>query len=833
MFLIAPFVTRAADAPTITKGPVDASVTAGMSATLSVEATGTAPLTYQWYKDGAPVGPNMASYLLTQIMPATAGSYTVKVTNGAGSVTSAPAVLAVSSAPVINRIDSATHTGGVDSITFTVYAYGVSLNFALSGPYTYAQTPTTTGPGTGGDGFDPAQGYYKEFKIVPLTAADVGYYRLVVSNSAGSVTRDLIVTLNGEASTPPTMSVNLGNHAAVLGQATTLGVTAIGATPIAYQWYFNGVAITGATNSTYTIPAMGISDAGTYTVSATNPFGAATSAPGVLTYLPALRDQQTSFTGDRTAISPGALPTGSVQWQVSTDGGSTWSDIADGVTYAGTTSATLEILSPTDGMAGYRYRYRYTVSDNTVYSNSTFLDVKPPLLTMPVGIAVDASGALYVTDAAAQTVLKIGDDLKPVVLAGSKGELGSRDGTGAYARFNEPSGIVLNPDGTIMVADTGNSTIRKILVGNTVTTFDGSAGMTGTSEGIGTAARFNTPVGMIRDATGNYYVADQMNQLVRILSPSGVSGTMAGKAGIAGSVDSVGLSALFDLPTGIAIDSQGALYVSDQGSNVIRKITPAGQVTTIAGSAGLGGAVDGPAANARFNQPKGLVVSPAGDIYVADTGNSIIRKISQGMVTTLAGNRDVFGIKDGRGKDACFNQPEGIALSADGTTLFVADTGNAAIRSVSLSSEEVTTLALITDAPVITSQPSSATTTTGSAVSFAVTASSAIPLTYQWKKDGGDIAGATSATYSISSVAASDAGNYTVAVSNTYGSATSTAATLTVNTPTTPPSPSPGSSGGGGGGGAPSLVFLALLGLAAGLKTLLSKRQHEAASLQH
>jgi len=343
---------------------------------------------------------------------------------------------------------------------------------------------------------------------------------------------------------------------------------------------------------------------------------------------------------------------------------------------------------------------------------------------------------------------------------------GNVDGAGTAALFSGPVGITQISDGTFYVADATNHTIRKITSGGTVTTFAGRAGISGASDGTGIAARFNNPTGIAADASGNIYVADTTNNLIRKISPSGVVTTLAGLAAVAGSQDGTGSGALFNQPSGLAVENRPGefitpfLYVADTGNSAIRKITPNGVVTTIAGLPTIGGLQDGIGTNTWFNQPKALVVSSSGDVFVADTGNAAIRKI--------AGAR--------------------------------------------FASAVVTTVNLTGSAPTITTQPAALNVTSGSIASFSVVAAGISPLTYQWRKDGADIAGATASSYSISSTSSTSAGNYTVVVSNLAGSVTSGTATLTVNTPVTPaPAQSPAPSGGGGGGGAPSLWFVAIV----------------------
>jgi sugar lactone lactonase YvrE len=432
---------------------------------------------------------------------------------------------------------------------------------------------------------------------------------------------------------------------------------------------------------------------------------------------------------------------------------------------------------------------------------------------MPVGLKIDSANNLYVTDAAAQVIVKITSDFKIASLAGTAITMGSTDGTGTVARFNEPTDLVINDDGSFLLTDTSNASLRKVTTAGVVTTFAGTSGSKGSTDGTGAAARFSAPVGITRDTAGNVYVADQTNHVIRRVTPAGVVTTLAGTAGTVGSTDGTGAAARFNLPTGVAINSTDLIYVADFGSHTLRKVTSSGVVTTFAGTAGTSGSVDGTGTAARFNKPSGLALDTAGNLYVADTGNSTVRKVSPaGVVTTLAGLSAITGLKDGTGTLAWFNEPEGVTSDTAGN-LYVADTGNAVIRKVTPAGV-VTTLALTGTAPVITAQPASVSVTTGNSASLSVTASGDGVLTYQWKKDGTDVAGATTAAYAISATSSSSAGSYTVVVSNFLGSVTSSAATLTVNAAPPPaPTPAPSSGGGGGGGGAPSYGFLALLAL--------------------
>jgi sugar lactone lactonase YvrE len=213
-------------------------------------------------------------------------------------------------------------------------------------------------------------------------------------------------------------------------------------------------------------------------------------------------------------------------------------------------------------------------------------------------------------------------------LAGKAGVTGSVDGTGAAARFNGPAGITCDTHGNLYVADSNSNIIRKITPAGVVTTLAGKAGSAGSANGVGAAARFDDPVGIACNAAGELYVSDSNNATIRKITPAGVVTTLAGKAGVvAGNADGVGAAARFNYPMDVTCDAAGNLYVADTGNGLIRKVTPAGVVTTLTGQAGVGSA-DGSVATATFYAPQGIACDAAGNLYVADTSNNTIRKIT-------------------------------------------------------------------------------------------------------------------------------------------------------------------------------------------------------------
>jgi sugar lactone lactonase YvrE len=309
----------------------------------------------------------------------------------------------------------------------------------------------------------------------------------------------------------------------------------------------------------------------------------------------------------------------------------------------------------------------------------------------PTAVAL-GSGAVYVADTGNQTLRRISQIGTAVVstLAGSAGSVGSADGTGAAARFTNPAGVAVDAAGNILVADEVNNTLRRVTPGGQVTTLAGLAGARGSSDGTGSAARFFLPNGVAIDGAGNAIVADAGNGAIRRVSAAGNVSTVAGVFSRHGSADGAGAAAGFFLPQGVAADAASVLYVADAENHTIRKITPAGDVTTWAGAAGLAGSADGVGTAARFEQPRAVAVDAAGNVTVADWGNHTIRRIApNGLVSTLAGSPGVMGSADGIGAAARFGFARGVAVDSTGV-VYVADTTNHTIRRVSPAGDVIT-----------------------------------------------------------------------------------------------------------------------------------------------
>jgi hypothetical protein len=505
-----------------------------------------------------------------------------------------------------------------------------------------------------------------------------------------------------------------------------------------------------------------------------------------------------------TAVAAGA-PAPAYQWQVSTNGGGAWTALTNTGPYGGTSTTALTITGITQGLWGNLYRCIATSGAETATSNSATLSVWKTFRTLaglagtsgsangagsaarfnlPRDVAVDSAGTVYVADSANHTIRKVTAAGVVTTLAGLAGTPGSADGTGSAARFDDPIGVAVDSAGVVYVADTGNYTIRKITAAAVVTTLAGLAGTSGSADGAGSAARFDFPIAVAVDSAGVVYVADMNNQTIRKVTPAGVVTTLAGSAGLYGTADGTGSAARFSGPIGVGVDSAGALYVADFFNHAIRKITPAGVVTTLAGVCGAAGSSDGPGSAARFYYPRSVAADSAGAVYVADTSNHMIRKVTPaGVVTTLAGLAGANGSADGTGNVARFYYPSGVAVDSAGM-VYVADHDNSTVRTSSTVSPQ----------PVFTTQPVDRAVTVGTNATFAVAASGTPSYQWQVSTNGGstwtDLAnvapysGATTTALTVTSAPAGLNGSqYRAVATSTGGTATSTVAAITVGTP--------------------------------------------------
>jgi len=419
------------------------------------------------------------------------------------------------------------------------------------------------------------------------------------------------------------------------GTAVTLSVAAVGATT--YQWYENGVAV--GTNSTQ-LP-FSSAQTGTYSfyVVASSSNGYDTSVTATLTYavvsapllttvasLSATLGSPFSYTitatGLPTSFGASGLPAGlTVDTSKGIISGTPTTagvfpvavSASNGIGTGSTTiSLTIAAAPPAPSL------YAYEQVGQTTNPGGMFYSLTSPF-SSPAGVAVDPSGNVYVADSGSDTIRLASG----TIVAGQSGLVGSGDGQGNLAHFFKPMGIASDSSGTLYVTDTGNDTIRTISTTGIVATLAGSPEQTGSTDGMGSAARFNGPVGIAVDSGGNVYIADSVNDTIRVITPAGTVTTLAGSPGVAGASDGSGSSARFSDPQGIAVDSAGNVYVADTGNDSVRRISPSGVTTTLA---------------TGFNAPSGVVADASGNVFVSDTGNGAFKEIfAGGYVATLSG----------------------------------------------------------------------------------------------------------------------------------------------------------------------------------------------------
>ncbi len=517
----------------------------------------------------------------------------------------------------------------------------------------------------------------------------------------------------------PTVVTAPVNQSATMGGTATFSVAATSQAPATYQWLFNDVSIPGANASTLTLTNLTTAAAGNYRVVVASELGSVTSTAATLT--------------------------------VPTAGGLFIS------TFAGTAG-----LSGTVDGVGAAARF-----------------------TRPYALAVDGAGQCYVADREAHVIRKISPLGVATTLAGLAFSAGSVDGTGSDARFNSPSGVAVDATGHVYVVDTNNHTVRRITPAGVVTTIAGVAGSRGSADGRGAAARFNTPWGLALDSLGTLYVADTSNATIRRIAVDGVVSTPAGLAGAFGATDGIGSVARFYAPVALAVDQAGNVYVADAIGSTVRKLSSGNVVTTYAGTATVPGSADGPALTvARFEQPSGLAVDRSGAVYVADFINQTIRRISvAGVVSTFAGQAGAPGSTDGSAVAARFYQPTGVALDA-AENLYIADAQNRTIRRTTAN-----TAAAFVSAPVNAAVPLG-----GTAQFSVIAGGVPATFTFQWYRsaggtgaflpltDGGVYSGATTARLTVADATLGMSGDgFQVVVNNGIGSpVTSSAAWLVV-----------------------------------------------------
>jgi sugar lactone lactonase YvrE len=490
---------------------------------------------------------------------------------------------------------------------------------------------------------------------------------------------------------PPAITAAPINLAVAVGSNATFRVTATGSPPLCYQWYCNNAPIPGAVTNTLTLAGVSLALNGNiYSVSVRNVAGG-TGAAAMLTVADATKPAITNV------------------------------NLAAGQRVSNAVFTVTGRASDNSGVAAVWYQLNngnwMPVSTTNSWTNwwADLALVTGTNVLRTYAVDRSSRSLIYVADNYNNLIRRISPSGVVTTLAGDVNNLtngnpnaGFADGLGGLAAFNSPTVAAVDKAGNVFVADTGNNLIRKITPGGLVTTLAGDTNSlaSGFADGSGAGAMFSGPTGLAVDDSGNVYVSDSENNLIRRITPDGAVSTVAGNVydltngyyyGNAGFADGPGETALFSNPTGLAVDRFGNLYVADSGNNLIRKITPDGTVTTLAGDvytltndyySNNSGFADGEGGAARFNYPVGVAVDFAGNVFVADSQNHLIRTINpDGWVSTLAGNTNglpeypSYGYADGVGSAAKFNFPLDVAADNFGN-VFVTDYQNNLVRRV-------------------------------------------------------------------------------------------------------------------------------------------------------
>ena len=579
---------------------------------------------------------------------------------------------------------------------------------------------------------------YPSLSISNVAFKDNGDYSVVVSSPYGSVTSQ-VATLS--VAFPPVVTIQPLSQLATVGSSPSISASATGAEPFGYQWYFNGTnLLQNATSNVLTFPSASVADSGTYTVVVSNVWASTTSqiavlnvaAPPSIAIQPASR---TNIAGTLANLSVTPAGTGPFTYQWRLNG----TNLADNIitTVAG---------NHTYGFSG----------DGGAATNAS--------LKTPSAVALDAAGILYIADQNNQRIRKVDTSGIITTVAGSGSSGFSGDGGAATnASFWYPMGVALDSAGRLYISDRINSRVRRVNTNGIISTVAGG-GSSGDG-GAATSARLGSPYGLAFDASGNLYIAVGDSNRIRKVDSNGIITTAAGGGSSLGDGGQA-TNASLNRPWGIAFDNSNNLYIADQLNNRIRIVNSAGIITTAAGNGTNGCSGDGGlAVNARLSSPLSVAADGLGNLFLADSTNNRIRKVDyNGIITTFAGNgTDSYSGNGGVAANAGLSSPHGLGFDVSGN-LYVADSGNNVIRKIALRrypflrldavaltdagdysivisspngsvTSQVATLSVVFP-PVITVQPLSQFAALGSSPSISVTATGhrtlRIPVVFQW-----------------------------------------------------------------------------------------------------
>ena len=784
-------------APVITSPPASQTVVAGQTATFSVTASGTGPLTYQWFKNGVAVGGATSSTYTTP--PAVAGDsgsvFTVTVTNAAGTVTSSPATLTVTTAPLIVTPPANQTVIAGQTATFSVSASG-------TGPLTYQWLK---------GGVAIAGATSSTYTTPATVVGDSGsIFMVTVTNTAGTVTSSpatLTVT------TAPVITVPPANQTVTAGQTATFSVTATGTGPLTYQWAKNGVAIGGATSSTYTTPPTVVGDSGSiFTVTVTNSSGSTTSSPATLTVNTAPLivtppANQTVTAGQTATFSVTASGTAPLTYQ--------W--FKNGAAIGGATSSSYTTPPAVSGDSGSVFTVTVTnVAGSVTSSPATLTVTTAPVITTPpanqtVTVGQPATFSVIATGTGPLTYQWFKDGVAlggatssnsyttPPTVSTDSGSVFTVTVTNSAGSVTSTPATLTVTTAPIVVTPPANQTV---IAGQTAS-FSVSATGTGplnyqwlkggVAIGGATSSSYTTPATVAGDS-GSIFTVTVKNS--------------------AGSVTSAPATLTVTTTPVITTPPANQTVAAGQAATFSVTATGTGPLTYQWFKGGV--AVGGATSSNTYTTPP-TVSNDSGSVFtvtVTNSSGSVTSTPATLTVTTLpvittppanetvmAGQTASFSVTATGTGPLTYQWFKNGASIAGATASSYTTPATAAGDSGSLFTVTVTNSLgsaksgpanlTVTTAPAITTPPASQTVTAGQTASFSVSATGTGPLTYQWLKNGTQIPGATSNTYTTPATISGDSGSlFTVTVTNTNGSVTSTPATLTVNTPpaiTTPP----------------------------------------------
>ena len=696
-------------------------VTVGQTVTFSVSADGSTPFTYQWRKNAATIaGATAATYVISSAQLTDAATYSAVVSNSAGSATSDDVTLTVTTVPATDTTPpTISITAPQNGQSFASAAITVSGTASDNIGVTLVQVQLN------GGAWQTATGT-TSWSLPVTLAGGTNTIQASSEDAAGNISAVPSVTVSCTLAPPPSPPTAPSANAAttITSSGFTANWSSVGnatgyhidvSTSSSFSSFLSAYHDLDAGSAT-SVSVTGL-NAGTtyyYQVRANNSAGTSgnsntvSTVTGAASQIPQSAVTITSATTGTvgtayTATAAGGSGTGSLVWTLgpgSTASGAAINSSTGTITANSTGTVVINVYRTSDTT--------YLPSATTANFTITF-GAAPATMINPATTTVSATAQIYAITVTSNISWTASSNQAWATVSPTSG---SNNGTvtvtvAANTSAGGRSATITIGGQTNTLTQTGTGTII-ITLPLTVTTLAGYPLSNGSIDGIGSSARFYYPTGIAADNAGNLYVSDTDNNTIRkIVASTGQVTTIAGLAATPGSTDGTGSAALFNKPSGVAIDNLGVaidnagnVFVADTLNHTLRKITSLNSVSTIAGSTGQGGSTDGSANAARFQGPQGLaffkVTSATGTesyLFIADTNNQTIRKINltTGLVTTVAGLAGNSGSTDGMGASARFNYPTDVAVDSNGN-LFVADSDNHTIREI-LPSGLVSTLA--------------------------------------------------------------------------------------------------------------------------------------------